>query len=434
MPHRLPDPLLVWLADAAVPLGQLLGDRSLLARLLAKVRIFAVADCTHGTHEFFTARFALLRHLVEEHGLRCLAIEASRSGCAAIDRILVTGKGDPRRALSGLGLLMWDIEEMVEIIRWMRSHNRRSAEADMIRLHGLDFWGTRADRRRCAAFIAADAAVKRERLPILRALTDIGRAEASGMMRAHRHVSAATLQAMRDLAPLARHAPANAEGDAVRGSAAVLLALVTALRTGDRTVDVPADVPRTALLNNLLRSRFMAEELTALANHAGGSGRVLAWTHVYHAMKGFPDAGHGRQVNMGAALAARHGQAYYVLAEETGEGTYLTRTLMADRSPGALVIGTIASPSEHSLPGRLAQAGTAPFLVDLRQCKPHAVADILACPVEAHAIGWLYMDPAAHSLPIAAAEAYDGLLFAGTTTPTVPTPAARRLAGTSRGY
>ena len=52
----------------------------------ADARVVLLGEASHGTSEFYRARAAITRHLVEQHGFDIVAVEADWPDAAAIDR------------------------------------------------------------------------------------------------------------------------------------------------------------------------------------------------------------------------------------------------------------------------------------------------------------------------------------------------------------
>src|ERR1043166_8976582 len=69
-----------WLRAHAAPLSA----APPLSALSARARVIALGEATHGSREFGNVRLALTRRLVEEHGVRLVAVEWSSSHLAAL--------------------------------------------------------------------------------------------------------------------------------------------------------------------------------------------------------------------------------------------------------------------------------------------------------------------------------------------------------------
>ncbi|MCK2237087.1 MULTISPECIES: erythromycin esterase family protein [unclassified Crossiella] len=126
-----PDPVRA-LEQAAHPLrgtepGRGHADLRALGRMIGEAKVVGLGEATHGSHEFFTMKERVFRHLVQEKGFRAFALEMSWPAGLKINEFLQTGEGDARAiAKETLSGSPWDREEFVSLIQWMREHNRRN--------------------------------------------------------------------------------------------------------------------------------------------------------------------------------------------------------------------------------------------------------------------------------------------------------------------
>ncbi|MCX5341857.1 erythromycin esterase family protein [Streptomyces atratus] len=118
------------LEQAAHPLrstepGGNTADLRALGSMIGDAKVVGLGEATHGSHEFFTMKERVFRHLVEKKGFTTFALELSWSAGLQIDDYLQTGKGDAREiAKETLTDSPWDREEFVSLIEWMRDYNR----------------------------------------------------------------------------------------------------------------------------------------------------------------------------------------------------------------------------------------------------------------------------------------------------------------------
>ncbi|MEV5595816.1 erythromycin esterase family protein [Streptomyces sp. NPDC052496] len=103
------------------------ADLRPLSTMIGNAKVVGLGEATHGSHEFFTMKQRVFRHLVEEKGFTTFALELSWSAGLQIDEYLQTGKGGDARqvAKQALANSPWDREEFVSLITWMRDYNRR---------------------------------------------------------------------------------------------------------------------------------------------------------------------------------------------------------------------------------------------------------------------------------------------------------------------
>src|SRR6476660_3022883 len=90
-------------------------------------RVVFLGEASHGTSEFYRARAAISRRLIERHGFNIVAAEADWPDAARIARFV---RGRPRRegelkALDRFPTWMWRYREFDHFVRWLRGHNGR---------------------------------------------------------------------------------------------------------------------------------------------------------------------------------------------------------------------------------------------------------------------------------------------------------------------
>src|SRR6202008_4319746 len=87
--------------------------------------VVLLGEASHGTSEFYRARAAITRRLIEQHGFNIVAGEADWPDAAAIDPYV---RHKPRRVTADpvfrrFPTWMWGNEEVLDFIEWMRTHS-----------------------------------------------------------------------------------------------------------------------------------------------------------------------------------------------------------------------------------------------------------------------------------------------------------------------
>jgi protein-L-isoaspartate(D-aspartate) O-methyltransferase len=106
-------------------------------------RVVLLGEASHGTAEFYRARAAITRHLIENHGYTIVAVEADWPDAATVDRYV---RHRPHRApvnppFQRFPTWMWRNTEVQQLIEWMRLHNQGIAELDArAGFYGLDIY------------------------------------------------------------------------------------------------------------------------------------------------------------------------------------------------------------------------------------------------------------------------------------------------------
>jgi erythromycin esterase-like protein len=135
------------IADAAEPLPDI--DDPAFGTFFdrfADARVVCLGEASHGTSEFYRARAAISRRLIERHGFNIVAVEGDWPDCATIDRYV---RHRPAReleftAFERFPMWMWRNRQFDAFVRWMRRHNENRAYERMCGFYGLDLYNLSA--------------------------------------------------------------------------------------------------------------------------------------------------------------------------------------------------------------------------------------------------------------------------------------------------
>ncbi len=108
----------------------------------ADARVVLLGEASHGTSEFYRARAAMTRRLVEKHGFRIVAVEADWPDAAAIDRHVRSLPHRPPATppFQRFPTWMWRNAEVDAFVDWLRRHNLTRSAGDRTSFHGLDLY------------------------------------------------------------------------------------------------------------------------------------------------------------------------------------------------------------------------------------------------------------------------------------------------------
>ena len=132
-------------------------------------RVVLLGEATHGTSEFYRARAAITRRLVEKHGFTIVAVEADWPDAAAVNRFV---RHLPRREeapapFRRFPTWMWRNREMAGLLRWLQARNEGLESAQQAGFYGLDLYNLSASIAAVLAYLddvdPDAAAVARER-------------------------------------------------------------------------------------------------------------------------------------------------------------------------------------------------------------------------------------------------------------------------------
>ena len=132
-----------WITQHAVPLstvqaGNGFDDLEPLKQMVGDSRIVSLGEPTHGNRQVFQLKHRLIEYLVSEMGFNTFALECPFGEALDINRYVVDGKGDPEKALAGIYYWAWDTEEVLDLIKWIRSYNADINHQTKVRFYGFD--------------------------------------------------------------------------------------------------------------------------------------------------------------------------------------------------------------------------------------------------------------------------------------------------------
>ena len=118
-------------------------------------RVVCLGEASHGTSEFYRARAAISRRLIERHGFTIVAVEGDWPDCATVDRYVRhrPARDIDFRAFERFPMWMWRNREVDSFIRWMRSHNENRASDRMCGFYGLDLYNLSASMAEVIKFL-----------------------------------------------------------------------------------------------------------------------------------------------------------------------------------------------------------------------------------------------------------------------------------------
>lgn len=102
------------------------------------VRIVGIGEATHGTGDFFKLKHRLIEFFAKEMGFTFVAAEVPFSEALQINEYVLHGKGNPVELLKGVYFWMWQTEETLALVEWMRKHNSGVPLEKRIKFYGLD--------------------------------------------------------------------------------------------------------------------------------------------------------------------------------------------------------------------------------------------------------------------------------------------------------
>ena len=131
---------------AATALPPLEDDDAFAAQFdqFGDAKVVLLGELSHGTAEFYRARAAITRRLIDRHGFRIVAIEGDWPDAAELDRFVREhGKWGERSAFVNFPRWMWRNEQFADFVKSLRRWNARRPHEDRAEIRGLDVYSLR---------------------------------------------------------------------------------------------------------------------------------------------------------------------------------------------------------------------------------------------------------------------------------------------------
>ena len=414
--------------SAAEPLPDIDDERfGAMFDRFGDARVVLLGEASHGTSEFYRARAAISRRLIEHHGFSIVAVEADWPDAATVDRYVRhrRPRAGEERAFERFPTWMWRNAEVDAFIRWLRRHNEQGQYERMAGFYGLDLYNLGASMRAVIDFL-------RQEDPELGALA----AKRYGCLEPWADNPAA----------YGRHALDEGYG---RCEVGVLQMLTELLQRRfdclseecDEWLDAAANA---RLIKNAeayyrvmyygsaeswnLRDTHMFETLEQLLQAKGPHGKAIVWAHNSHIGDArFTDMGMRRgELNIGQLCKQR----FDAKARTIGFGTHTGTVAAADDWDEPMRIKRVRPSLPGSYEEMCHESGVRRFLLDLREGEVgRSIRETLSEPHLERFIGVIYRpetERQSHYSEAVLPKQFDAWVWFDETTAVTPLPGEQR--------
>ena len=398
-----------WIRASAVPFDDTTNNFGPMDAVFRQARVIALGEATHGQHEVFEIKRQLTMHLIRTQGIRLVAYEASASKMLIVNDF-VSGKSDDReRAMTGFGMLIWQVEENRALLDDLRKWNRQASEQDQVRLIGVDAQDREAAMSRLIELIGEG---ETETITRIKELAPRAQAAIAEMMKGNSQSWEEVAKEIESLRALLKNKVTISSAKAAEYE----------LRVNEFLYSLSIYSTRGG------RDAAMAELLLKQLEHIGADSRCVVWAHNAHIQRSPLGYLGSPELAMGGHLAKRLGDRYYALGVAFGEGEFQANAPAPDGRWGFRRYQLSAAPT-GSMDWMLGKVGLPRYLCDLRGSpKNSAVEQWLGSP---HGQRWYggYSVPddcdvitrdASNLMPTTPREDFDGLLYVAKTTSAKP--------------
>ncbi|MCW1432190.1 protein-L-isoaspartate(D-aspartate) O-methyltransferase [Novosphingobium sp. JCM 18896] len=350
-------------------------------------RVVMLGEASHGTSEFYRARAAITRHLVEHHDFNIVAVEADWPDAAAVDRYVRHRENGVATELpfQRFPTWMWRNTDIQALTEWLRARNAHRPIAERAGFYGLDIYNMSGSIKAVLDYlddIDPDAAkVARERYgcltPWQRDPATYGRAALS---RGYAACEQAVIDQCRELLGRRLDYAANDGDDFL--DAAQNARLIAAAERYYRIMYYGGAESWN------LRDTHMFETLAHLLEAKGEAAKAIVWAHNSHIGDArHTDMGMSRgELNIGQLARERWGDAVALI----GFGTHSGTVAAATDWDGDMELKRVNPSRRDSYERQFHDSGVERFLLDLSAEAHPAVRRRLREPLLERFIGVIY--------------------------------------------
>ncbi len=388
----------------------------------AGARVVLLGEASHGTSEFYQARSAITRRLIERHGFTVVAVEADWPDAAAIDRHV---RQKPHQLtnsapFSRFPTWMWRNKDVEAFVSFLRDHNDNQLPANKVGFYGLDLYNMTGSIAAVLAYLdrvdPQAAAAARARYACLspwsREPAAYGRASLTeGYALCERPVT-------RILVDLLQKELQYAKKDGAEFFDATQNAhLVADAERYYRAMYYGAHESWNQ------RDRHMFNTLQNILTWAGSKTKAIVWAHNSHIGDArFTEMGMERgELNIGQLCRQAYGRGAALI----GFGTYTGTVAAASEWDAPMEIKTVRPSRSDSYEALCHDVGIDRLLLDLRPGQHEDLRRAVADPRLERYIGVVYRPETerwSHYSYASLSDQYDAFVWFDKTTAVIPLP------------
>lgn len=115
------------------------SDLEPIVNIVGDAKIICLGESRHDIHEQFALKNRLIVYMIQELNVKTFILEASLPYSEIINNYVITGYGNIDTIMSEMpGWFLWDVEEMKDVLIWIRKYNEKQNGADKVQFFGID--------------------------------------------------------------------------------------------------------------------------------------------------------------------------------------------------------------------------------------------------------------------------------------------------------
>ena len=389
-------------------------------QILKNVTIVGLGEATHGTKEFIQMKHKMIEFLVMEMGFTVIATEFDFIGANNINDYILYGKGDAYSALGSQGLAVWDTEEIIDLIEWLKNYNQSVPEEMRVKLRGFDFRENYPGNnftliKNYLRKVDPSVAIQEDSLISLVKLADSGKLKGV-------NVDSCKNEFLKLLANFSINSGIYIQNSSLKEYKTILERIK--IIAENLTFNSLTNNDQRALYNEKerLRDFYMASNFMGFVQDEPPDTKFIIWAHNMHIAKTDPTENDNIRM-FGNYLKEAYGDKYYAFGFSFDKGSFQSWGWTDKMESLGMMEFTVKDYHPRTLDWYLSKTGLNPFIINFRTNQiPKFMDDFLNTRLLTRRVGGSVVKSHVEMMngPIVLKKAYDAIIFINNTTSATP--------------
>ena len=280
--------------------------------------LLGLGESSHGVHEFFEIKTALMRWTIKGHGVKLILFE-SPYFLEEVHNYVYHDQGTLEGAMDKMGYWIWQTQELKDFIAWLHDYNLEQSASNKVYLLGVDlqsldgvtYWQDLLEKYSWT--VPKDARILLKEMDGL-SIFQLIQKEPDWLERSEMRLTQLIQWASKNQTLL------HEQLGPLEGSLARYHLNVIQQNLG-RILAEKKKLP--GYIN--FRDSCMAINAAWLKKELLPTGKAIFWAHNNHVSYGKRDFSFGVKKSAGSFLRKLYGEKYYAVGLDFGEGSFLTK-------------------------------------------------------------------------------------------------------------
>lgn len=101
------------------------SDLLILDKLIGNSKVVGLGESTHGSSEIYKLKYRISEYLIANKNFNIFTLEANMPESFKMNRYIIEQKDDPKNILKGMYFWLWQTEETLNFIEWLKNYNKK---------------------------------------------------------------------------------------------------------------------------------------------------------------------------------------------------------------------------------------------------------------------------------------------------------------------